>query len=93
MVWWSVLEETEKNGVYKFPKQISTDEKDLQKWFAHVLILANKSRVTPLDQLFNLNFAFPFKLTIDGYELKSSDMLRFHREGSGIEMVSYSTAI
>jgi len=89
MVWWGILEKTEKIGVYKFPKKISTNEKDMQKWFAHVLILANNSRVTPLDQLFNLNFAFPFRMTIDCYELKRSDKLRFHREGSGIEMVSY----
>ncbi len=90
MVWWGVLEKTEKYGVYKFPKKITTDEKDIQKWFAHVLILANNARVTPLDQLFNLNFSFPFRLTIDGYELKRSDKLSFHREGSGLEMVSYS---
>lgn len=92
MVWWGVLDKTGKIGMYKFPKKISTDQKDLQKWFAHVLILANNSRVTPLDQLFNLNFAFPFRLTIDGYELKRSKKLSFYREGSGLEMVSYFEA-
>lgn len=89
MVWWGILDKTEKIGVYKFSKKISTDEKDLQKWFAHVLILANNTKVTPLDQLFNLNFSFPFRLTIDAYELKRSEKLYFHREGSGLEMVSY----
>jgi hypothetical protein len=89
MVWWGILQKTEKTGVYIFSKPITTDQKDLQKWFVNVLILANNANVTPLDQVFNQPFSFPFRLTLDLYELKKSERLRFYREGSGLEMVTY----
>ncbi|MFW9997341.1 MAG: hypothetical protein ACFFD4_35180 [Candidatus Odinarchaeota archaeon] len=89
MVWWEVLEDSNKKGVYRFPAKITTSDRNIQQWYISTLILTSDAKMMFLDQLFNSTVAFPFKMTIDPYELKSSDQLSFHIEGSGTEMISY----
>jgi hypothetical protein len=88
MVQWGVLADTDDLGIYVAsgtPRRVAAPVAEL---LVEALLLDTDHQVMPVDQLVGNPALFPFKLELNGHQLRQASQFQVHRQGVDVDVVA-----